>query len=118
MTKEMSLLRANCAQACLKLQLYRDAYSHSSECVRLDESNHKGYYRRAESRKALIPTTSDYGSFTDMVKDYLKCHDLQPSFEVFSQAVVTAVNHGEKLDVAVCACRHINYVESRYTHGM
>lgn len=93
MIKEMSLIRANCAQACLKLQLFSDAYTHSQECIKLDQSNHKGYYRRAEARKALIPS-AEYGGYEDVVKDYLKCHDLQPSFEMFSQAVVLAVQNG------------------------
>lgn len=95
MNKEMSLIRANCAQACLKLQLFSDAYTHSQECVKLDKSNHKGYYRRAESRRALIPTSpTEYGSFVDVVKDYLKCHALQPSVEVYCQAVVLANQNG------------------------
>lgn len=97
MNKEMSLIRANCAQACLKLQLFSDAYTHSCECVKLDKNNHKGYYRRAESRKALIPLSQsgslEYGSYMDVVKDYLKCHSLQSSVEVFCQAVVLATQH-------------------------
>ena len=99
MNKEMSLIRANCAQACLKLQMFSDAYTHSCECVKLDKANHKGYYRRAESRKALIPTSTEHGGFADVVKDYLKCHSLYPSVEVFCHAVVLAAEHGMQVRV-------------------
>lgn len=95
MKKEMSLIRANCAQACLKLELFSDAYTHCCECLRLDKTNHKGYYRRAEAVKALMQTTSEYGGSVEVVKDYLKCHDLQTCLEAFCQAVVLAVKHGE-----------------------
>ena len=37
----MALIRANCAMACLKLQMYSDAYTHCMECVKLDPENHK-----------------------------------------------------------------------------
>ena len=89
--REKSLIRANCAQACLELEMFSDAYTHSCECVNLDKSNHKGFYRRAEALKALIPK---YGRFAEVVQDYLKCHSLHPSADVFSQALVTAVEHG------------------------
>ena len=96
MKKEQSLIRANCAQACLKLELFSDAFTHCCECVKLDKTNHKGYYRRAEARKALIRTSMDYGDCTDVVKDYLKCHEiLQPCTEAFCQAVILAVKYGE-----------------------
>ncbi len=35
-TDESALIRCNCAQACLKLGLYRDAYDHADECVRVN----------------------------------------------------------------------------------
>ena len=104
MKKEMSLIRANCAQACLKLKMFSDAYTHSCECVNLDKSNHKGFYRRAEALKALIPKSSEYGGFTGVVQDYLKCHSLQPSADVFSQALVAAVEHGTGMCAYTCAC--------------
>ena len=95
MDKEMSLIRANCAQACLKLQLFSDAYTHTCECIKLDTTNYKGFYRRAEARKALIRGSKEYGDHKDVVKDYLKCHQLHPSVEVLAQAMVLAVQHGE-----------------------
>lgn len=94
MTEEMSIIRANCAQACLKLQLFSDAFTHSSECIRLNKNNHKGYYRRAESRKALLQGSTEHGTYSDVVRDYLKCHLLSPSVDVYTQAVILAVQHG------------------------
>ena len=41
MPEEMALVRSNCALACLKLQLYSDAYSHCCECVKMDPKMHK-----------------------------------------------------------------------------
>ena len=41
MKEQMALIRANCAMACLKLQMYSDAYTHCVECVNLDPENHK-----------------------------------------------------------------------------
>ena len=41
MRSEMSLIRANCAQAILKLELFSDAYTPCCECVKLDRTNHK-----------------------------------------------------------------------------
>ncbi len=35
-TDETALIRSNCAQACLNLGWYRDAYDHADECVRLN----------------------------------------------------------------------------------
>ena len=96
MKKEMALIRANCAQACLKLQMYSDAFTHCSECVKLDPNNHKGYYRKAEALKSLIPTSSEYGGYKDVVKDYLKCHSIQPNVEIFSQAIVLAVDNSKR----------------------
>ena len=95
MKKEMSLIRANCAQACLKLQLFNDAYTHCCECIKLDRTNHKGYYRRAQALKGLLPGSTEYGSYMDVVKDYLKCCELQPLVEAFAQAVLLAVRHGK-----------------------
>ncbi len=40
----MAVVRANCAQACLKLQLYSDAYSHADQCITLNPSSHKVSY--------------------------------------------------------------------------
>ena len=34
--KEETLIRGNCAQACLLLKLFKDAFEHASECLRLD----------------------------------------------------------------------------------
>lgn len=95
MTKEMSVIRSNCAMACLKLEMFSDAYTHCCECVKLDKTNHKGYYRRAEARRALLVNSSEYGSHLDVVKDYLKCYELHSTaVESFSQAVVIAVEYG------------------------
>lgn len=41
MKEQMALIRANCAMACLKLQMYSDAHTHCMECVKLDPENHK-----------------------------------------------------------------------------
>ncbi len=95
MKKEMSLIRANCAQACLKLEMYNDAYTHCCECIKLDRTNYKGYYRRAQALKGLLPDSTEYGSYMDVVKDYLKCCDLHQLVEAFAQAVLLAVKHGE-----------------------
>ena len=37
----MAVVRANCAQACLKLQQYRDAYTHADQCLMLNPKSHK-----------------------------------------------------------------------------
>ncbi len=95
MTREMALIRANCAQACIKLQLYSDAFAHCCECVKLDPENHKGYYRKAESLKVLLRSSREYGHHMDVVMAYLKCHSLQENVDACSQAVVLAVKHGE-----------------------
>ena len=41
MFDEMATIRANCAQACLKLQMYSDAYSHCTQCLKFNPSSHK-----------------------------------------------------------------------------
>ena len=41
MKEQMALVRVKCAMACLKLQMYSDAYTHCTECVKLDPENHK-----------------------------------------------------------------------------
>lgn len=91
----MAIVRANCAQACLKLRLFSDAYTHGVECVKLDPQNHKGYYRKAEALKSLLSSSRDYGNYSDVVRDYLKSHEIQCNLEAFSQAVVLAVEHGK-----------------------
>lgn len=95
MKKEMALIRANCAQACLKLKLYQDAITHCNECVKLDNQNQKGFYRRAEALRALLPGARDLGTYVDVVRDYIKCHTLQQNVEAFSQAVQVAVEHSK-----------------------
>ncbi len=96
MMDEVALIRANSAQACLKLELYSDAYTHSCECIRLDPQNHKGYFRRAEAlRNLLESSSSSQGTHTDLVKDYLKCHSLQSNVEAFCKAVVVAVEQSK-----------------------
>ena len=35
----MALIQAKCTLACLKLQIYSDAYTHSMEWVKLDPEN-------------------------------------------------------------------------------
>ena len=39
--EQIALIRANCAMACLKLQMYGAAYTHCVEWVKLDPENHK-----------------------------------------------------------------------------
>ena len=39
--EEEALIRGNCAQACLLLELYRDAFDHANECLRLDPDSAK-----------------------------------------------------------------------------
>ena len=101
MKKEMALIRANCAQACLKLQMLNDAYTHCCECIKLDGTNFKGYYRRAQALKGLLPTSTEYGTYADVVKDYLKSCDLNPLPEALAQAVILAVKHGMLLSMYV-----------------
>lgn len=38
---EEALIRGNCAQACLQLELFKDAYEHANECLRLDPESSK-----------------------------------------------------------------------------
>lgn len=96
MRDEIALIRANCAQACLKLEMFSDAYTHSCECIKLDPQNHKGYFRRAEAlRLMLASSSSDRGSHMDVVKDYLKCHSIQSNLDAFCKAIVTAVDHSK-----------------------
>jgi len=94
---EMALIRANCAQTCLKLELYSDAYTHSCECVKLDPQNHKGYFRRAEALRMMLETSPNAtgGNHMDLVKDYMKCHSLQSNVDAFCKAVVIAVEHSK-----------------------
>lgn len=94
MKKEMSLIRANCALTYLKLQMFKDAYSHCCECIKLDKTNIRGYRMRIQALKALLPTTTKYGGYTDIVEDYLKCCDLDPLPEALAQAVLLAIEHG------------------------
>ena len=39
--EEEAVVRGNCAQACLLLELFRDAYDHANECLRLDPESSK-----------------------------------------------------------------------------
>ena len=94
MKKEISTLQANCSQACLMLHKYIEAYTHCCECIKLDETNFTGYYRRAQALKCLLPTATEYGTYTDVVKDYLKSFDLNPLPDALTQAVILAVKHG------------------------
>lgn len=93
---EVALIRANCAQACLKLELYNEAYAHSCECIRLDPQNHKGYFRRAEALRNMLESSStDQGTHKDLIKDYLKCHSLQNSVDTFCKALEVAVEQSK-----------------------
>ena len=99
MKKEMSLVREKCAQACLDINLFNDAFTHCCECIKLDRTNHKGYYRRAQALEGLLPGCTEYGCYMDVVKDYLKCYNLEPVFvEAFAKAVLVAERHGEQRD--------------------
>ena len=95
MKKEISLVRAKCAQACLKQKLFKDAYIHSCECINLDKTNHEGYYRRAQALKDMLPVYTEFGCYKDVVKNYLACYKLKPIVEAFAQAVLLAVKHGK-----------------------
>ena len=33
---EGACIRSNCAQACMKMEMYDDAYTHCTECIQLD----------------------------------------------------------------------------------
>ena len=35
---EGAVIHSNCAQACMKMEMYDDAYTHSAECIRLDST--------------------------------------------------------------------------------
>ena len=39
--REEALIRGNCAQACIELELLRDGYDHANECLRLDPESSK-----------------------------------------------------------------------------
>lgn len=39
--EEEALIRGNCAQVCLQLKLFKDAYEHANECLRLDPESSK-----------------------------------------------------------------------------
>ena len=41
--EEEALIRGNCAQVCLLLELFRDAFDHANECIRLDPESSKVY---------------------------------------------------------------------------
>ena len=96
MDKENAVLQGNSAQACLKLQLYNDAFKHSCKCIKLDHQNYNGYFQRAEALKLMLETSETcYGTHVNLVEDYLKCHSLQSNEEAFSKAIIIAVEHGK-----------------------
>lgn len=102
MRDQLALVRANCAQTCLKLERFDDAHLHSCECIRIDPQNHKGYFRKAEALRSMLASSSSVaGTHMDVVKDYLKCHNLQTNVDAFSKAVITAVEHSESCSVDV-----------------
>ena len=39
--KEEAIIRGNCAQVCLQLELLKDAFDHADECLRLDPDSTK-----------------------------------------------------------------------------
>ena len=41
--EEEALIRGNCAQACLVLELFKDAFEHANECLQLDPESSKVY---------------------------------------------------------------------------
>lgn len=96
---QTEVLRANCAQVCLRLELYSEAYQHSDECVKLWPQSEKGYYRRAEALRKLLfspelkPQKPKGKSVADVVSDYCKCHEIQPNAHALSEALLLAVDH-------------------------
>ena len=41
LVEDEALIRGNCAQTCLQLELFKDAYEHANECLRLDPESAK-----------------------------------------------------------------------------
>ena len=41
LAKDEAIIQANCAQVCLQLELFNDAYDHAEECLRLDPDSTK-----------------------------------------------------------------------------
>jgi tetratricopeptide (TPR) repeat protein len=97
--EEESRIRGNCAQACLLLELYRDAFDHANECLRLDPESAKGYYRRAEALKRMLENPDwstrvpDGKTFSDVVEDYFQSHRKAENVKLIYQAIVVATNH-------------------------
>ncbi len=96
-TEEIATLKISCAQTRHSMGDYSEAFEYCTQAIQLDPQNLLGYYHRAEILLASLELflSDDIGTYEDVVKDYLKCHELKADVDVFCKAVVVSVNNGK-----------------------